>query len=58
MLGRDLGKNPTKKYGVCSKHYRNVVCPDTPPNFWNPKIIDTPEDERIATPFDSRFAKD
>lgn len=61
MVGRDLTKRkPNTKYGVCSKHHRKQPCarPDTPPNFWNPKIIDTPEDEHIDTPFDYRFAKD
>lgn len=57
MLGRDP-RNPVAKRGVCSKHYRKLVCPETPPNFWNPKIVDTPEDKHSATPFDPRYVKD
>lgn len=56
MLGRDLtGKNAPERFGVCSKHRRNNPCPDTPPGFWNPKIMDTPENERNETPYDYRF---
>lgn len=59
MLGRVTNsKNPIKKYGVCSKHNQNNACPDTPPNFWNPKIPNTPEHERLSTPFDPKYAKD
>lgn len=58
MLGHDLtGKNAPKKFGVCAKHRRNQLCPETPPGFWNPKINDTPEHERVETPFDYRFVK-
>lgn len=57
LLGRDP-RNPLAKRGVCSKHYRKTVCPETPPNFWNPKIVDTPVDEHQATPFDPRYVKD
>lgn len=53
MIGRDLDKNPPKKIGVCSKHHRNILRPDTPPGFWNPKIQDSDEE----TPFDPRFVK-
>lgn len=44
LLGRRDVKNPPKKFGVCSKHHRNVQCLDTPPGFWNPKIIDSESD--------------
>lgn len=55
MIGRDMYKNPSKKYGVCSKHHRNVQCLNTPPGFWNPKIIDSDSDDE--TPYDLRFVK-
>lgn len=55
MIGRDIyGKDRDKKIGVCSKHRRNVHCPETPPGFWNPTIQDTPEEEHIETPFETR----
>lgn len=57
-LGRDLDKNPPKKFGICSKHHRNVQenLLETPPGFWNPKIIDS-ESDHEETPYDYRFAK-
>lgn len=55
MMGRDLEKNPPKKYGVCSKHRRNIQQQETPPGFWCPKIIDSDDDEE--TPFDPRYIR-
>ncbi|XP_031624160.1 uncharacterized protein LOC116341314 isoform X2 [Contarinia nasturtii] len=55
MMGRNMEKNPPKKYGVCSKHYRNAPQFETPPGFWNPKIIDSDDEEE--TPFDPRFIR-
>lgn len=53
-MGRDeQAKSKLKKFGVCSKHRRNVDYPETPEGFWNPTIPDTPEDERTDTPFES-----
>lgn len=57
MLGRDTVKNPPRKYGVCSKHHRNIRATNTPPGFWNPKISDS-ESDGEHTPYDHRFAKD
>ncbi|XP_055306749.1 uncharacterized protein LOC129571037 [Sitodiplosis mosellana] len=54
-LGRDVEKNPPRKFGICSKHHRNVQVLDTPPGFWNPKIIDSESDE--DTPYDYHFGK-
>lgn len=45
MLGRDLTKDFPKKVGVCSRHRRNIQCADTPPGFWNPKIVDSDSEE-------------
>lgn len=44
MLDRDLKKDFPKKFGVCSKHRRNIQGAETPPGFWNPKIIDSDSD--------------
>lgn len=44
MLGRDMKKDFSKNYGVCSKHRRNNQCVETPPGFWNPKIVDSDSD--------------
>lgn len=44
MLGRDLKRDFPKRFGVCSKHRRNIRCAETPPGFWNPKIVDTDSD--------------
>lgn len=41
MLGRNLEKDFPKKFGVCSKHHRINRGVETPPGFWNPKIVDT-----------------
>lgn len=41
MLGRNLSKNIPKRFGVCSKHRRNVPVADTPVGFWNPTIADS-----------------
>lgn len=53
MLGRDVEKNPPKIYGVCAKHRRARQGAETPPGFWNPKIVDSDNDEE--TPFDPRY---
>lgn len=44
MLGRDMKKDFPKQYGVCSKHRRNYQSVETPPGFWNPKIVDSDSD--------------
>lgn len=47
MLGRNLEKETWKlgkKFGVCSKHRRNIQGVETPPGFWNPKIVDSDSD--------------
>lgn len=56
MLGRDVEKNPPKKFGVCGKHRRTRQGAETPPGFWNPKIDDSDSDHE-ETPFDPRYVK-
>lgn len=56
MIGRDITKKKPKKYGVCSKHRRNIQCLDTPPGFWNPKIIDSDSDHE-DTQHNERLSK-
>lgn len=44
-IGYDTKKKTKKKIGICTKHRRNSRnIPETPLNFWNPKMMDTEND--------------
>lgn len=58
LIGAIGGKADAKDSGLNSKCYRHRnenMRPATPPNYWDPRIPDTPEGEHIETPFDYRF---
>lgn len=53
LVGATGGR--TDANAKCYRHLNENMRPATPPNYWDPRIPDTPEGEHIETPFDYRF---